>query len=87
MTVIKYGIDGKPIEGKQEKEKEEEEEIEFSKETLYRNFYMMSIAFSVNHGCAVTCLAFASTELGNSLGMWSQQNDIEFFLIFLRMFM
>ena len=68
MTVIKYGIDGKPIEGKIEKEKEDEEEIEFSKETLYRNFYMMSIAFSVNHGCAVTCLAFASTELGNSLG-------------------
>lgn len=40
----------------------------YSKETLYSNFYSMSIAFSVNHGCAVTCLAFASTELGNSMG-------------------
>ena len=44
----------------------DKEELQYSKETLYRNFYCMSIAFSVNHGCAVTCLAFASTELGNS---------------------
>ena len=40
----------------------------YSKETLYRNFYFMSIAFSINHGCAVTCLAYASTELGNEMG-------------------
>lgn len=40
----------------------------YSKETLYRNFYSMSIAFSINHGCAVTCLAYASTELGNQMG-------------------
>jgi hypothetical protein len=40
----------------------------YSKETLYRNFYSMSIAFSINHGCAVTCLAYASTELGNAMG-------------------
>ena len=45
-----------------------EREHLYSKETLYRNFYSMSIAFGVNHGCAVTCLAFASTELGNSMG-------------------
>ena len=46
----------------------------YSKETLYRNFYIMSIAFSVNHGCAVTCLAFASTELGNSMGSATLKN-------------
>ena len=40
----------------------------YSKETLYRNFYSMSIAFSIIHGCAVTCLAYASTELGNEMG-------------------
>lgn len=35
---------------------------------LYRNFLTMSIAFSLNHGCVVSCLAYASTELGSSLG-------------------
>jgi hypothetical protein len=28
----------------------------------------MCIAFSLNHGCVVSCLAYASTELGSSLG-------------------
>lgn len=45
-----------------------EEKESYSKETLYRNFYSMSIAFSIIHGCAVTCLAYASTELGNQMG-------------------
>ena len=34
----------------------------------YRNFLTMCIAFSVNHGCVVSCLAYSTTELGNSLG-------------------
>lgn len=32
---------------------------------LYRNFVTMCIAFSVNHGCVVSCLAYATTELGD----------------------
>lgn len=28
----------------------------------------MSIAFSFNHGCVVSCLAYATAELGNDLG-------------------
>jgi hypothetical protein len=28
----------------------------------------MSIAFGIIHGCAVTCIAFASTELGDKMG-------------------
>lgn len=39
-----------------------------STEKLYRNFYLMSIGFGIIHGCAVTCLAFASTELGDEMG-------------------
>lgn len=35
---------------------------------LYRNFYAMSIAFALNHGCVTTCLAYSSTMLGNSMG-------------------
>jgi len=35
---------------------------------LYRNFVIMSLAFSCNHGCVVSCLAYATTELGNKLG-------------------
>lgn len=35
---------------------------------LYRNFIMMCTAFSFNHGSVVSCLAYASTELGSSLG-------------------
>ena len=37
-------------------------------EALYQNFLLMCIAFSVNHGCVVSCLAYSTTELGNSLG-------------------
>ena len=40
----------------------------YSTETLYRNFFVMSAAFSINHGCVVACLAYASTELGNEMG-------------------
>jgi hypothetical protein len=34
----------------------------------YRNFVIMSVAFSFNHGCVVSCLAYATSELGNDLG-------------------
>jgi hypothetical protein len=50
------------------RDNDNEEKESYSKETLYRNFYSMSIAFSIIHGCAVTCLAYASTELGNEMG-------------------
>jgi hypothetical protein len=42
--------------------------VRYSPQTLYRNFYSMSIAFSINHGCVVTCLAYAPAILGNNLG-------------------
>ena len=35
---------------------------------LWRNFLVMCIAFSFNHGCVVSCLAYSSTELGADLG-------------------
>ena len=35
---------------------------------LYWNFLLMCVAFSCNHGCVVSCLAYASTELGDDLG-------------------
>lgn len=35
---------------------------------LYLNFVIMSLAFSCNHGCVVSCLAYATSELGNDLG-------------------
>jgi hypothetical protein len=38
------------------------------KNKLYRNFVLMSVAFSANHGSVVACLAYASTELGDNLG-------------------
>lgn len=36
--------------------------------SLYRNFLTMCVAFSFNHGCVVSCLAYATTELGDSIG-------------------
>lgn len=33
-----------------------------------RNFIVMCVSFSINHGCVVSCLAYATAELGNSLG-------------------
>lgn len=35
---------------------------------LYSNFLTMCISFSLNHGSVVSCLAYASAELGSSLG-------------------
>mmetsp|Transcript_8037 Transcript_8037/g.13366 ORF Transcript_8037/g.13366 Transcript_8037/m.13366 type:complete len:460 (+) Transcript_8037:69-1448(+) len=35
---------------------------------LYWNFVIMCLAFSANHGCVVSCLAYATTELGDLLG-------------------
>lgn len=41
---------------------------QLSPAALYRNFYAMSIAFALNHGCVTTCLAYSSTMLGNDMG-------------------
>lgn len=35
---------------------------------LYRNFYAMSVAFALNHGCVTVCLAYASSMLGDDMG-------------------
>jgi hypothetical protein len=35
---------------------------------LFRNFIIMAVSFSVNHGCVVSCLAYSTAQLGNSLG-------------------
>jgi hypothetical protein len=35
---------------------------------IRRNFMVMCISFSLNHGAAVSCIAYASAELGNELG-------------------
>lgn len=35
---------------------------------LYKNFIIMCIAFSLNHGAVVSCLAYATAQLGNDLG-------------------
>lgn len=51
--------------------REAEEASRYSSETLYRNFALMSIAFSLNHGAVTSCLAYASTELGDVLGSYS----------------
>lgn len=37
-------------------------------DVLHRNFLTMCAAFSLNHGSVVSCLAYASAELGSSLG-------------------
>jgi hypothetical protein len=39
-----------------------------SQKSVYRNFLYMAIAFSMLHGSVTSCLAYASTELGNELG-------------------
>ena len=41
---------------------------------LKKNFYVMCIAFSANHGCVVACLAYASTELGDLMGGYGGGN-------------
>lgn len=35
---------------------------------IWRNFIVMCLAFSFNHGCVVSCLAYSTTELGSDLG-------------------
>lgn len=40
------------------------------KTKLYLNFVVMSLAFSANHGSVVACLAYASAQLGDSLGSY-----------------
>ncbi len=51
--------------------RETDEASSYSSETLYRNFVLMTIAFSLNHGAVTSCLAYASTELGDLLGSYS----------------
>jgi hypothetical protein len=35
---------------------------------LYSNFLLFSIFFSINHGCAASCIAYSTAELGNNSG-------------------
>ena len=35
---------------------------------IYNNYLLFSVFFSINHACVITCLAYASAELGNHLG-------------------
>eukprot|EP01038_Epipyxis_sp_PR26KG_P014205 gene14205-19059_t len=35
---------------------------------IYMNFLSMTLSFSLNHGCVVSCLAYSSSLLGNQLG-------------------
>jgi hypothetical protein len=44
------------------------EETERQSKRLLRNFYFMCICFSANHGCVVSCIAYAASELGDLLG-------------------
>ncbi len=37
---------------------------------LWLNFLLMCIFFSLNHGCVVSCLAYASSILGDTLGAY-----------------
>ena len=50
-----------------EQEPEEHQRF-YSVETLSRNFYSLAMAFSLSHGCATSCLAYATTLLGSRLG-------------------
>lgn len=44
------------------------DEESLSANQLYWNFVLMCAAFSVNHGCVVSCLAYSTAELGTQLG-------------------
>lgn len=44
------------------------EETEEHTLKLLRNFYFMCVCFSANHGCVVSCIAYAASELGDLLG-------------------
>jgi hypothetical protein len=35
---------------------------------LYKNFLLFSIFFSINHGCAASCIAYSTAELGDHSG-------------------
>jgi MFS family permease len=48
--------------------KDELDSVPESSDALYRNFILMCCAFACNHGCVVSCLAYASSELGDTLG-------------------
>ena len=49
-------------------EKEDKTLREIQAGLLRRNFLAMCIAFSLNHGSAVACIAYATAELGTDLG-------------------
>ena len=44
------------------------QESEEQANKLLRNFYFMCFCFSANHGCVVSCIAYAASELGDLLG-------------------
>jgi fucose permease len=63
-----------PVEVEEEEEEEEEELVdnEVGRAASHRtltNFILMSVLFSANHGCVVSCLALATARLG-SIGAW-----------------
>ena len=37
---------------------------------LMRNFLGMAVMFSITHGCVVSCLSYATAELGAEKGAW-----------------
>lgn len=49
-------------------EKSDDESRRLQGSKIRRNFSIMCIAFSLNHGAAVSCIAYAAAELGNDLG-------------------
>lgn len=54
--------------GSRGSESERSTSISYNPDSLYRNFYAMSISFAISHGCVVACIAYASTMLGSHLG-------------------
>jgi len=50
---------------------EDGEKKMMSKTKLMWNFVLMSVLFSINHGCVTACIALASSDLGSDLSAWS----------------
>ena len=46
-------------------------ENKMSKAKVLGNFVLMSVLFSINHGCVTACIALASSDLGADLAPWS----------------
>lgn len=47
------------------------DENKMSKAKVLGNFVLMSVLFSINHGCVTACIALASSDLGADLAPWS----------------